>query len=174
MKKLFNIKLLATLLPAAALFPCLHVYAESAGTITVTGLVLDTTCSFDQADYPVTLTNINSSAFTDTGDKNLQDVPVAVTCGSNASEVKIKVSGTADGKDTTAFANTGKAAGVGLHLLDSEKKVMNPKGTSTGNIDLDESTHKGIYTFKAAYVKTNDTVTPGTFSSVVNLIFNYG
>jgi type 1 fimbria pilin len=145
---------------------------KDSATITITGTVLDTTCSFDNADHPIILDPVSSSDFITAGVKNTKSVPIALTCGSDASSIRIRTSGTPADGDDKAFKNTGTAKGVSLRLIDADDNIMEPAGSSTTPTILEGTTHKGTHIFKAGYVKTGD-VKSGDFSSVVSLTFDY-
>lgn len=179
MRTFFNKKHCATLMLSIALLmsaQTAHAAKSDSATLTITGKVLDTTCTFN-FDVTETLDDVADHAFRAVGDTAfVKDVPVSFMCGSDNTGVKISVAGAVneDGTDSTAFKNTGSATGIALRLLaDNGTTVLKPDGTSSTGIISLNSSQAGTYIFKAGYVKTADVVTPGSFTSVVNLSFNY-
>ncbi|KFD19993.1 hypothetical protein GTPT_1440 [Tatumella ptyseos ATCC 33301] len=179
MRTVFNKKKCFTLLSTTLLMSAMtaHAAKSDSATITISGVVQDTTCQFNTDIYTTTLDSVADTAFKAVGETmSIKEVLVSFTCGSDSTGVKISVAGEVnqDGTDTTAFKDFGGSTGIALRLLASNgSTVLKPSGTSsTSKITLD-SNHTGTYTFKAGYVKTADVITPGSFTSVVSLSFNY-
>ncbi|HEQ3521845.1 TPA: type 1 fimbrial protein [Citrobacter freundii] len=159
------------------LFPCSGFSATGntdTATITITGRVRDATCSFDKSDYPLTLADVSPSDFTGVGVINQTKLVVDLSCGPDASGVKIKVSGSPDPTQNSVFANKGDATGVGIQVRDQKGNIMLPAGSSTADtLVVDNSTYKATYSFYIGYEKVGSSVTGGSVSTVLNLVFDY-
>lgn len=140
-------------------------------TITITGTVINKTCSFNDVSQTVTLDDIYITDFSDTSIKGGKNVSVGISCGDGVSSVKIVPTGTADTNDNTAFSNTGTASNVALRFQDSAGTTLFPDGSSSVTVTPSEG--EAVYTFKAGYVATGGKVTAGSFISQVNMSFDY-
>lgn len=156
--------------------------ASDMAVITITGRVLANTCTIDSgsASQTVTLPDIADRDISGKGTTGgAKDVVIVLKdCGAAASGVEVRASGNPDTKDTTAFTNAvaqadGGATGVGVYFFqtDGTTKFL-PDGTVTQTSALTPSVDN-ILTYKASYVGTSDAVTAGTFSTVVNMTFDY-
>lgn len=177
MKKLTQATTLMLLLTAGAAQA-----ASDTAVVTITGRVLANTCTIDSgsATQTVTLPDIADRDIRGKGTTGgATDVVIVLkNCGASASGVVVSASGNPDTDDTTAFTNAvaqddGGATGVGVYFFqtDGTTKFL-PGGTVTQTSTLTPSVDNTL-TYKASYVGTSDAVTAGTFSTVVNMTFDY-
>lgn len=154
--------------------------ADSDGTISVTGKVVDNTCELDKADIPVTLDTVSAVSLMNAKktDVAAKDFTVALkNCGAHAKNVDITVSGTPDGEDSTAFKNeatNSAASGVAMDfysLNGTDKTKMKPDGGEATQPLKDDVA--STLNFRAAYVGTKDSITAGNFKSVVKFSLTY-
>lgn len=156
--------------------------ASDSAVINITGKVLANTCTIDSssAKQSIKLDDISDRDIRGKGTTGgAKDVVIRLTnCGSGASAVEVSASGSPDGEDASAFANTlkqadGGATGVAIYFFqtDGTTKFV-PAGTIKQTSRLTPSVNNTL-TYKASYVGTKDTVTAGNFSAAVNMTFNY-
>jgi major type 1 subunit fimbrin (pilin) len=177
MKKLTQVTALMVLLTAGAAQA-----ASDTAVVTVTGRVLANTCTIDSgsATQTVTLPDISDRDIRGKGTTGgAKDVVIVLrNCGASASGVVVRATGNPDADDSTAFTNAvaqagGGATGVGVYFFqtDGTTKFL-PGGSVTQTSALTPSVDNTL-TYKASYVGTKDVVTAGTFSTVVNMTFDY-
>ncbi|MFP2423372.1 fimbrial protein [Pseudescherichia vulneris] len=153
--------------------------ASDSATITISGRVLANTCTIDSATatQKIDLPNISDRDIKGVG-KTGGEKEISIVlkdCGAAASSVVVTASGTAVTDYSTAFANTASdgAKGVGLFFYQTDGvKKFKPDGSVQETSPL-RSSEDNTLTYKAAYVGTEDTVTAGYFSTVVNMKFEY-
>lgn len=141
--------------------------------IPLSGRVVPSTCTFNNANQTITLDKIRLANFgNSTTIKAVKIVTVGITCASGISAVKIIPNGQADAKDPTAFKNTGNAGNVGLRFSDSGGVALPPDGSR--GVSVTPKNGSGSYNFQAGYVATSKgNVSAGSFTSMVTLSFDY-
>lgn len=154
-----------------------------AGTVTVTGRVVENTCTLDKDNTPVTLDTVSArdvSKGTDTAKKPF--TVLLKDCGADATRVNIATSGEADSGIADAFINaeTGgdAASGVALHFYSFDPPtgtatLMKPDGSVAGASQELYPSSDSIMNFIAAYTGTNEKATAGKFRAVVNFKLTY-
>ena len=131
------------------------------------------TCAFNDATQTVVLDDIAASAFSDKSIYSVTSFDVNIKCEAEITSVKITPSGAPDDDDGTAFSNTGSATHVALRLLDKNKEVLLPDGTTAVTV-TPSGDGEGSYTFSAGYLATvPGQVTAGSFVSTATLSFQY-
>ncbi|MFP7609909.1 fimbrial protein [Serratia quinivorans] len=156
--------------------------ASDTATITITGRVLANTCTIDSgsAKQNVTLSDIADRDIKGAG-KTGGEKQISIVlkeCGPVANYVTVTASGNPDGADTTAFANSiaqedAGATGVALYFYQTDGSTkFKPDGSVTEKSTLTPSQDNTL-AYKVAYVGTKDVVTAGSFSTVVNMKFEY-
>lgn len=138
--------------------------------IPLTGRVVASTCTFNNANQTVTLSKVSPTDFRDSGIKAAKNFTVGITCSTGVSTVRIVPGGQADAIDETAFNNSGNAENVALRLLSSDGRVLPPDGSE--GVSVTPSGGSGSYTFQAGYVATGS-VSGGSFTSMVTMSFDY-
>jgi len=148
-------------------------------TLNITGRVLANSCTVD------TSSAVQNIRLPDIGDRDLSgkgrtggEKTIDITlknCGEATSSVIVTASGGTDADDLSAFANTaaGGAAGVGLYFYQTDGKTLFRPDGSIKETSVLQPAVDNTLTYKAAYVSTQETVKAGSFSSVVNLRFDY-
>lgn len=132
-------------------------------------------CSTKSSSY-----NINMGTWYDTQFKNIGDVsknvdiPITLSCAAGTN-IKATVTSSAGYIDVNTgklkLSGTNPATGIGIQLLD---KNNNPIKLNTKN-SLQNQVASGDYIFgwKARYIKTGSTITPGSANSIatVNILY---
>lgn len=138
--------------------------AESV-TVVINGNLVKKPCEFTSAPDAIALDSIAPVAFADKEIKNKKAFTVTFKCEAGTPNVRLKVGGTPDNSDNTAFQNTGNAKDVvGLRLQDKDRKTLGPDDVLTLQNGASD------YTFTAGYVRTSDSpIVGGSFASSVNI-----
>lgn len=154
---------LCTVMPASADTP--------SAIFTISGRVISRTCTFDSANQSITLSTISVPELLASRVPLLQDFPVAITCGSGVTSVKLAFSGTPDSVDSSAFASSGQAQGVALRVLHGDT-VIPPDGSYS--VPMTIVNNAGSRLLQAGYTLTDSgALSAGDFSSTVILSFVY-
>ncbi|MEG5677641.1 fimbrial protein [Enterobacter hormaechei] len=170
---------LAALALAVLAAPVAMASDNNTGTIMVTGTVVDNTCELDKTDTKVTLDKVSAVSLMNAKktDVAAKDFTIGLkNCGAHASNVDITVSGTGDTKNTGAFKNEATdnpAEGVAMDfysLNGTTPKQMKPGDTATQPLTANAASELN---FRVAYVGTEDSITAGSFKSVVKFTLNY-
>jgi type 1 fimbria pilin len=152
-----------------------------AGSVTVTGRVIENTCTLDKTDTSVTLDTVSARDISKGADTAKKAFTVGLKdCGADATQVDIVTSGEADSDVADAFINAATggdaASGVALHFYNvngSTEKLMKPDGSMAGASQPLNASADNVLNFKAAYTGTKEKATAGNFRSVVNFKLNY-
>lgn len=138
---------------------------------TISGRVISRTCTFDSTHQSISLHPVNVRDFLTSRVPLLQDFPVAITCGSGVTSVKLAFSGTPDSVDSSAFASSGQAQGVALRVL-HEDTVIPPDGSYS--VPMTIVNNAGSRLLQAGYTLTDPgALSAGDFSATVILSFAY-
>ena len=155
------------------------VAVTDSATITINGKVLANTCTIDanSAKQDISLPNVSDRQINGVGKTaGSKDVIIILkNCGASSSKVLIKVYGTTDVNDATAFSNSvaNGAEGVGLYFYQTDGETkFSPDGSVSESYNITPSSDNSL-TFKAIYVGTSDTIKAGDFSTVINMTFDY-
>jgi len=154
--------------------------ANDSAVVEINTLVVAASCTSETSGKTVELPRVSSKDFharrgTITGMKNI--VIKLTDCTPMLDKISLSVSGLADEDLPSMFKNNApsqeSAVGVGLILMDSERKVQfKPDGSVTKNFKPDAE-NNAVIGFMAGYIATRDEVIPGTFKSYVTLRYDY-
>ncbi|MBG6036499.1 fimbrial protein [Proteus cibarius] len=132
-------------------------------------------CSTKSSSYNVNMGTWYDTQFKNIGDvsKNV-DIPITLSCAAGTN-IKATVTSSAGYIDVNTgklkLSGTNSATGIGIQLLD---KNNNPIKLNTKN-SLQNQVASGDYIFgwKARYIKTGSTITPGSANSIatVNILY---
>lgn len=96
-----------------------------------------------------------------------------INCPASVSYVDAESAGQADTFDNRAYANTGTGGGVALLVLNNKNgKYLLPGGATIPEW-VDAASHSATFQLSAAYTRTNQAFTPGSFNSVMLVTFTY-
>lgn len=146
------------------------------GTVSFTGSIVNTPCAVENSSegQTVELGQFRQSQFEKTGDTaearafNIVLSDCAIDTYSKAS---IYFDGVTDG-DTTVLTTEGGAEGVGIRILDNASNpVQLDQSAAAGTAMLIEGNN--VLNFKAQYISTADSVTPGGANAGVNFLVEY-
>lgn len=116
----------------------LPAYAGDTANITVTATIVTRTCTPQwSGDQKIALGSVDGSGASGKGAVIAQgDLTLSLKDCNNVSKIAVTATGTADGNDTSAFANqasTDKAKGVAVYLMGgpNQDTRLDPKGTTS-------------------------------------------
>lgn len=140
------------------------------------GNIVANTCSVDSAsqNMNVDLGQAAASDFRDVGDigpwkkfnLTLSKCPPTTTLATASFH------GQPDSLHPTRFAATGTAGGLALELADRQDRIILAPEASF-NVLINSIDHTAVFPLAARYYATSMPVTPGTFTSVVQVTFTY-
>lgn len=151
--------------------------ATDSAKISVSGSIVDNTCTLDTAtsDLNPVLDTISDrdmqTAGTVKGEKSIKIV--LKNCGKDTTGVQVKAAGTADSDNDSAFKNSGTAQGIGLYFYKTDGETIFKPGDSENSTFTPDVDGGKTLTYKAAYVSTTDNPSAGDFKSEVDLTFTY-
>lgn len=156
--------------------------ASDTAHITLTGTVRDNTCTLDNSAPSFTLPEVSVRDFGSQANTKVSSftVPIKLTgCGAGATTVTLTTTGTADTDGgASVFANTSTvkpaATGVGLLMFRSggSSSIFDTAGRMQDTVTLTPGTDN-LMEFSVRYVSTKNTVTPGSFKTVISMRINY-
>lgn len=131
-------------------------------------------CSLKQDTYNIKLGDWNDTQFKNIGDTSSNiDIPITLSC---AAGTNIKVNVTSDAIDnasTGKLSLTGpnKATGIAVQLLNNTSNPITLNTQWTQQDNAPEGDY--IFGWKARYIKTSNTVTPGTANASATVNIRY-
>jgi type 1 fimbria pilin len=129
------------------------------------------TCSLATSTATFGMGVVAASAFKGMGsNQDWVDDQSLVSGGCNLSTVSMTFAGDA-ASDGKAFANKGDAQGVALELWQKDGPQVIPNSSTP--VTFSAQPAGGKYTFRARYLQTEPTVTPGTVEATVTVTVNY-
>lgn len=149
------------------------------GTITVTGSIVNKTCtvSSDSTVLLVTFGSVSRKTFARAGDGTRYE-PFTVNlenCGAGASHVTVTFNGEVDSHDPSLLAieqGDAGASGVGIALYDREKNLI-PMNSPGGGTDLVPNQASVALLFYARYLANGDAVSAGPARASATFTLNY-
>jgi len=153
----------------------LHVKADDAVTVNITGRVTASACTVDDSSIIQTVTfgNVSITAFPSIGSSaawkdfslNLSSCPLSTT------KVIGTFSGNADSNDANKYSNTGTSKGLALQMSSRDHQTdLGPNSSLTVNVNSNDQT--AIFPLSARLIRTGD-VGSGSFRSQVLVTFSY-
>lgn len=153
--------------------------ARADTAITITGSVVDNTCTLSPSTTSVTMTAARLSTLEggqgSTAEPKTFDMSFTA-CGGSATSATITFSGQADTDDTQVLANTtssNPAGGVGIALYDSDDTQLALSSGSAQAKAVDITTGSGSATYTLKYMATGATLTAGNVSATLNYTVTY-
>lgn len=138
-------------------------------------VVIQDTCTVNTPTVNVNLGVWNTGDLSGIGSKTT-DVPVNMSLACQNSGIAISATITADADASQSgtiklTAGSTSASGVGVQLVDSNGNPL----TLNNKFTVTSSTNVGAYNpgWKARYIQTGNTVTPGDGNAMVTVAFNY-
>ncbi|MBS1204907.1 MAG: Fimbrial protein [Proteobacteria bacterium] len=165
-----------TILAIAAVFPGMASAISDTTTITITGTVIDNTCTLNTNNAIFTLPDVSIREFDGKANVERGSVAVPITftnCGADLKAITVKISGTPDDAiPGTIFKNTGSAVGVGVRLYDTDDWPFKPDGSSNA-VSIKPNNGAASTTYTAKYVSTSANIKAGSVSTVITAVFTY-
>ncbi len=148
--------------------------------ITINGAVKSNTCVLENSSPSFELPTVSVSDFKTGGRVGSSDVFLNLKdCGSGASKVMLTASGPAsENNEPIIFGNvstiTPVATGLGLVMFKSNgsTSVFRYDGKVTDEVTLTPGVDM-MLKFNVRYATTSDTVTAGSFSTIINMKLDY-
>lgn len=175
--------LAAGVLLSALAGPSLVMAASDQTTVTITGTVLDNTCTLTGSEEGLSfaLSPVSVRDFGDAVGSPVEEVVIPVEfkdCGGGTKGVTVKVSGESAGS-TSAFKNTldgdtssDGASGVGINFYDTDGTLI-PSGSDASAKEQTFGSEGITLNYKASYTKVADEVKAGQLNTVITLYFTY-
>ncbi|HUB90522.1 MAG TPA: fimbrial protein, partial [Dyella sp.] len=152
---------------------CGAALAQDTATIHVVGSINGATCSLSISDATLTIGTVQQSVFHGIGTasptSNVGTIATDPSC--TASTVSMTFTGTADPNDTTLFAVTGGAAGVGIKLEGLSSAGWQqaiPNSTASPIVHL-----IGAQSFRASYVQSATPIVNGDANATITVLVTY-
>ncbi|CAG9407706.1 fimbrial protein [Providencia alcalifaciens] len=131
-------------------------------------------CSLKQDTYDIKLGDWYDTQFKNIGDTSSNiDIPITLSC---AAGTNIKVNVTSDAIDNAStgklsLTGSNKATGIAVQLLNNASNpiALNTQWTQQDNVPEGDY----IFGWKARYIKTSNTVTPGTANASATVNIRY-
>ncbi|MGV2287767.1 fimbrial protein [Trinickia sp. YCB016] len=152
-----------------------HADGNDTGTINFTGKVLASTCTLDSKSLEVPMGTVSADSYATAGTTG-RSVPFHIdlsNCNAALNGVAVELTGTADADKSQLLSVNGgpdSAKGIAIELLDQKDKSV-PINSTADEYALNEGAN--ALDFKARYVSTADTVTPGDANGTAQFFLKY-
>ncbi|EJL81377.1 fimbrial protein [Pantoea sp. GM01] len=166
------------ILSAVIVVSSLTTFAHASdGTINVTGIILDSTCTINTSSVaiPVNFGTVSSRAFTGVGSTaGIEPIKINFdSCPTSITSAAVSFDGTSDAVNSNLFALTSAApaTGVAVGLYEADGATEIPYGSTSKSVPL--TTAGGTLSYFAKYVQTATSVTAGSADTVINFTVKY-
>ncbi|HBO23479.1 MAG TPA: fimbrial protein [Providencia sp.] len=137
--------------------------------------VLSCSLKNNQSTYNINMGDWYDTQFNNIGDtSDMVDIPISLTCkaGTNIKTTITSSGGYVDAATgKLALSGTNKATGVAIQLLDKNNLPvkLNTKNSLQNNVPAGDY----LFNWKARYIKTTNTITPGTANATATVNIRY-